>query len=167
MERYAYKLAGIYHDRSAAEQALQHMVSAGFARSQVRCALPDDQYLDRKVEPETRESRNHMLRNGVAGMLAGGALGLLITALIALFGASLFAAAPIWGPLIVTGYGAVIGLMVGGFTGLRLREGRLATAIVDEINRGGYAVIVQARDGREAARAERLLQEQANDKILH
>lgn len=167
MERYTYKLAGIYGSRTAAEQALQHVVASGFDRTQVRCAWPDDQYVDRKVEPETKASRNHMLRNTAVGTLVGGAVGLLATAIIALFVPGMFASAPIWGPLIVTGYGAVIGLTVGAFTGLRMREGQLASAIVDEINRGGYAVIVQARDSREAQRAERLLEERAGQKILH
>ena len=167
MERYTYKLAGIYQNRSAAEQALQHVVAAGFDRNQVRCACPDDQYVDRKVEPETTASRNHMVRNTVIGMLAGAAVGLLITAALALFATELFRGAPVWGPLIVTGYGATVGLIVGAYTGLRMREGQLATAIVDEINRGGYAVIVQARDSREAQRAERLLEERAGQKILH
>lgn len=167
MERYTYKLAGIYASRGDAEQALQHVVAAGFDRDQVRCAWPDDQYIDRKVEPETKASRNHMVRNAVIGTLVGGAIGLVITALIALFQAQLFAAVPVWGPLIVTGYGATVGLVVGAFTGLRMREGQLATAIVDEVNRGGYAVIVQARDSREAHRAEQLLEERAGQKILH
>lgn len=167
MERYTYKLAGIYANRGDAEQALQHVVAAGFDRNQVRCAWPDDQYVDRKVEPETSASRNHMVRNAVVGTLIGGAVGLVITALIALFQAGLFAAVPVWGPLIVTGYGATVGLVVGAFTGLRMREGQLASAIVDEVNRGGYAVIVQARDSREAHRAEQLLEERAGQKILH
>lgn len=167
MERYTYKLAGIYQSRSAAEEAMQHVVASGFARDQVRCAWPDDRYVDRKVEPETKASRNHMIRNAVVGVLVGGAIGLLATVLIALFGPALFTAAPVWGPLIVTGYGAAIGLTVGAFTGLRMREGQLASAIVDEVNRGGYAVIVQARDSREAQRAERLLEERAGEKILH
>lgn len=167
MERYAYKLAGIYANRAAAEQALQHVVASGIDRAQVRCAWPDDQYVDRKVEPETVASRNHMVRNTILGTVAGGIVGLIATVVIALFTPALFASAPIWGPLIVTGYGAVIGLIVGALTGLRMREGRLATAIVDEVNRGGYAVIVQARDSREAQRAERLLEERAGQKILH
>lgn len=167
MAQFSYKLAGIYPSRSAAEQALHHVVAAGFDRSQVRCAWPDDQYIGRKLEPETRASRNYMLRHALAGMIAGGILGVIVTVLISLFSVSLFAAAPVWGPLIVSGYAALIGLIVGAYTGLRMREGRLATAIVDELNRGGYAVIVQARDSREAERAEQLLEEQPGEKILH
>ncbi len=167
MERYAYKLAGIYANRTAAEQALQHVVASGIDRAQVRCAWPDDQYLDRKVEPETVATRNHLVRNTIAGTVVGAIAGLLATAIIALFVPALFASVPVWGPLIVTGYGAFIGLTVGAYTGLRMREGRLASAIVDEVNRGGYAVIVQARDSREAQQAERLLEERAGRKILH
>lgn len=167
MERYTYKLAGIYSNRAEAEQALQHVIAAGFAHEQVRCAWPDDQYVDRKVEPETKASRNHLVRNTVIGLLIGAVVGLLATVAIVLLQPGMFAAAPIWGPLIVTGYAATVGLVVGAFTGLRMREGQLASAIVDEINRGGYAVIVQARDSREAQRAEQLLQERAGQKILH
>lgn len=167
MERYTYKLAGIYANRAEAEQALQHVIAAGFAREQVRCAWPDDQYVDRKVEPETKASRNHMVRNTVIGLLIGGGVGVLATVAILLLKPGIFASVPIWGPLIVTGYAATVGLLVGAFTGLRVREGQLASSIVDEINRGGYAVIVQARDSREAQRAEQLLQERAGQKILH
>ncbi len=76
MERYAYKLAGIYANRMAAEQALQHVVASGIDQAQVRCAWPADQYVDRKVEPETVASRNHMLRNAIAGTIVGAVVGL-------------------------------------------------------------------------------------------
>lgn len=167
MERYTYKLAGIYANRMAAEQALQHVLAAGLDREQVRCAWPNDQYIERKIEPETIATRNHMVRNTIAGTVVGAIAGVLATAAIAVLAPQLFENAPIWGPLMVTGYGAVVGLIVGAFSGLRMREGRLAAAIVDEVNRGGYAVIVQARDSREAHRAERLLEERAGKKILH
>ena len=168
MEEFKYKLAGVYHDRTAAERALEHIVNAGFAPEQVRCAWPDDSHLDRKVEPETRATRNHLLRNSVLGTLVGTVLGLVATVLVAAFQDALFAAQPIWGPLVVTGYGSAIGLVAGAFTGLRLREGRLATSVADEVNRGSYALIVQARNSREARMAEQLLEElPARKKILH
>jgi len=168
MEHFKYKLAGVYHDRAAAERAVEHIVNAGFAPEQVRCAWPNDEHLDKKVEPETRATRNHLIRNGIVGTVIGTVLGGAATLLIVVFQNDLFASQPVWGPLIVTGYGGAIGLVVGALSGLRAGEGRLAARVADEVNRGAYALIVQARDRREARKAEQLLAElPVRQKILH
>lgn len=168
MEQFKYKLAGVYRDRADAERALEHLVNSGIAPEQVRCAWPDDTHVDRKVEPETRATRNHLIRNALIGTVVGTVLGLAATGLIAAYQDALFASQPLWGPLIVTGYGSAIGLVAGTLTALRVREGRLAAGVMDAVSGGAYALIIQARDSREARHAERLLEElPARKKILH
>lgn len=168
MDEFRYRLAGVYPDRAAAERAFEHLVNAGVAPEQVRCAWPHDRRVERKVEPQAGASVRQPLRNGLVGGGVGALLGAVAAGLIAGFQEALFAAHPYSGPLAVIGYGALIGLVAGALSGLGMRAGLLATEVADEVGRGSYALVVQARSSREARQLQRLLDELPTPKkILH
>ncbi|QKT02934.1 hypothetical protein HUS23_03475 [Ectothiorhodospiraceae bacterium 2226] len=155
LENYPHKLAGLYETEQDAERAASALRAAGLADKQVQ-RLPQPGTRDDKIEPESVGTRNRLMRDITAGTVAGGAVGTAGAAAVA--GTTLlFAAAPVLGPLVIAGYGAMLGGVAGAVSGLRLREADLANLVNDATARGAHAVVVHARDEAERDLAQDVL----------
>ncbi|MDT8387524.1 MAG: hypothetical protein RQ736_08425 [Thiogranum sp.] len=141
MRRYAHKVVAIYPDAATAEDALLALKHARLGDSEVVQLMPGATNIDRAVQPEPDTSRDTMKRQTVTGGAAGTATGALIAGATEVLAPALFVSAPVVGPLIVLGYGALIGGIAGAVRGLRLREDVL-TGLVRNALKAGYPVII-------------------------
>jgi hypothetical protein len=140
-QHYPYKVAAVYPDAAAAEAAVQTLKTSDL--SGIRIFLLDSATaeVDLAIEPEPLAARDTVVEETVTGGAAGTAVGAVVTGAAALAAPALFVSAPVVGPLIVLGYGAMIGGTVGAIHGLKLRENVLADVVKDTI-KGGYHVII-------------------------
>ena len=160
MESYEFKheLAGIYPDQGQARQAYDAFVEAGFGERELRLMTPeefdtDPDQVSRDIEPESAGTRDQIIKDTAMGAAAGGGVGAAGAAGIGLMAPALFAAGPVVAPLMVMGYGALIGGMGGAVSGLHLEKTHLAAVVEDALKGGMYAVLVHTRDEQAYERA--------------
>lgn len=75
--------------------------------------------------------------------------------------------APVVGPLVVLGYGAIIGAIPGAIRRLKLRKTMLATLVKDALNAGYYVVIVHAANAAAERRAQTVIDETMAEETAH
>jgi tetrahydromethanopterin S-methyltransferase subunit C len=115
---------GIYASASAAEVAVDHLLSKGFSNSAISVLLPDDE-TTRAFAHEKHTKAPEGTATGVsAGGIVGGTLGLLagIGALAIPGVGPLIAAGPIMATLAGLGVGGAVGGIVGALVGMGIPE---------------------------------------------
>lgn len=140
---YPYKVAAVYPDTETAVDAVNALDAAALGDVRVfRLAQDAADDLDLSVEPEPGETGETTGRDTAAGS----GVGAVAAGAAAIAKPALFLSAPVIGPLIVLGYGALIGGVAGAVHGLRLHEKRLADLVKDALQAGCHVVIVHAPD---------------------
>ena len=143
-ETYPYKVAAVYPDEVSTEAAIHALSSSELGDVEIVRLAPGTGEVDLAIEPEPEETRNTVVQDTVTGSLAGTAAGAVLTGAASLGTPALFVSAPIVGPLMVLGYGAMIGGTVGAIRGLKLRENMLFSLVKDSLKAGYHVIIVPA-----------------------
>jgi hypothetical protein len=153
-EDYPYKVAAVYPDAATAEAAVRALKISDL--SDIRILLLDSgaSEADLAIEPEPRATRDTIVKETVTG----GAAGAGATGAAALATPALFVSASVIGPLVVLGYGAMIGGTMGVIHGLRLRENLLAGLVKDTLKAGYHVVIVHAPSEETERRVRDIIQ---------
>ena len=160
-EQYPNKIAAVYPDGAAAEAAAMALEAARLNNTAVLRLAPGDSFVDRRIEPETGAIRDTVIRDTISGGAAGTAAGAATAGALAATTPALFVSAPVVAPLVILGYGALIGATAGAVRGLRLRETVLAGVVRDALDAGYYVIVVYAAN----AEAQRRAQAVVNDTV--
>lgn len=157
---------GIYPDRIAAEESVQHLRNAGFRSADVSILFADNQGTKDFAHEKNSKAPEGAATGGVAGGIAGGVLGWL-TGIGAL-------AIPGLGPLIVAGpivaalagAGAVgtLGGIIGGLAGLGIPEYE-AKRYEGRVREGGVLLSVHCDNRDWVRRAKDVLRETGAQEI--
>jgi outer membrane lipoprotein SlyB len=138
---------GVFHNRIDAQEAIQDLVTAGFARDKIGMLVRDDPPPEAPAPEEART-----VEGGVAGALTGGSLGAVLGA------AATFI--PGVGPVIGAGLliaavgGAAAGAVAGGLMGVLLSLGiskEEARHFENEVQAGRTLVTVQVDERHDEA----------------
>jgi hypothetical protein len=166
-EHYPHKIAAVYHDGTAAEAAAMALDAANLDDVSVVQLAPGDSAVDLAIEPETRSTRDTLVKDTAAGAAAGTAAGAVAGGAAALATPALFLSAPVVGPLIVLGYGAMIGSAAGAIRGLKMRENMLASLVKDALDAGYYCIIVHAANEDAEQRAREVIDATVTEETAH
>lgn len=168
-ERYVSKVGAVFASAEDARRAADAVVTrADVARSEVRLIEPGDSS-DReshKLEPETRGIARTLVRAHITLGIAGAVCGAVLGGLLLLTGVGAFTSNP-WITLgWLTAFGAVGGLLLGGFVALRPDHDALNLK-VEEATRDGHhwAVVVHVRDHDHERQAREVLEEMSGEVI--
>lgn len=149
---------GIFSSRSAAERAVDTLISGGFRSDDVSVLAPDQ-----KVTHELATEKNTKVPEGTAtgattGGAVGGTLGLLAgIGALAIPGLGPFiAAGPIMGALAGLGVGAATGGLIGALVGMGIPEYE-AKRYEGRVKDGGILVSVHCDDSDWVSKAKDLL----------
>jgi hypothetical protein len=115
---------GIYPDRTAVEEALAHLRSAGFRNADISVLFPDNKGTKDFAHEKNTKAPEGATTGGIAGGIAGGVLGGLIGAgALAIPGLGLlFAAGPIVAAMAGAGAVGTVGGIVGALVGMGIPE---------------------------------------------
>ncbi len=155
IENMARSIAGLFEDRTQAEQAVEDLKAAGFSQDRIGIVMQDKQ----QTRAVNEAHDTHSTESAIGGSLIGGTAGALLAATGALV-------IPGIGPFISGGIlatslvGGAAGWLVGGLTGLgipkeeaKYYEGRVqqgaALVTVDAAGRDAEARQILLRDGAE------------------
>jgi len=159
MERFTHKLAAIYRDQSSAREAWGLLRQGGFPEAQLRLVGPTDAQTERKLEPEGEEVAMTVLKDTALGTGIGGALGLAGSAALGAAGLALFLSQPVAATLVIAGYSAGVGGVLGFLKGIKVKESLFVGAAEDALGRGYWVLVVHGRNEDEEKRAQALISE--------
>src|SRR6202047_910870 len=150
---------GIYSTRSAAENAADAIVKAGFATSDISLLLPENLGSTPVATDKATKAPEGATTGGGTGAVLGGALGLLagIGALAIPGVGPLIAAGPIMAALAGMGVGGAIGGITGALIGMGIPEYE-AKRYEGRIQKGGILLSVHCTSSDEVKRAKEVLE---------
>ncbi|MFC4159516.1 riboflavin biosynthesis protein RibA [Chitinimonas lacunae] len=150
-ERSLTKVAALFNSPTTAQEAANRVRTiCHMADSQVKIVSPADQpsgtAFSTKIEPELKGIWHTLVRAhlwmGIAGMLAGA---LLFVLLYALDNISI-RSTPLLSLLAFLGFGLMFGLMLGGLFTLRPDHGHVITVVRQAVEQGRWAVVAHPTD---------------------
>lgn len=139
------KIAAVFDTASAARSAAADVVQAlGLEAAQVQVITPDEPHADAKLEPESRGIWRTIvvahLRLGIVGAIVGA----LVFGLMMWLGVLYIVQSPWAAGLVMTGFGGLAGLLVGGLVALRPDHDRYIQATHDAMAERRTTVLVHA-----------------------
>src|SRR6202171_679825 len=149
---------GIYPDRNAVEEAVEHLRSAGFRSTDVSVLFPDNKGTKDFAHEKNTKAPEGATTGGVARGVAGGVLGWLtgIGALAIPGLGPLIAAGPIVAALAGAGAMGTLGGLIGGLVGLGIPEYE-ARRYEGRIREGGVLLSVHCDSNDWVKRAKEVL----------
>lgn len=166
-EQYPYKLAAIYADAASANAAVGMLEHAGLGDARIIRLMPGQPGVDSAIEPESAGTRNSLTMDTLTGGIAGAGAGALMVGAVTALTPALFVSAPVVAPLIILGYGSLIGGTAGAVHGVRLRELALAGLVKDALKAGYHVVMVHCANERIRERAQAVIGETMAENIAH
>ena len=163
-ERSLTKVAALVADVAEADAAAEALLrDTDLDRSQVCTLRPEDARASRralrarKFEPEQRGIVHTLIRTHVTLGIAGAVAGIVLFALLRAAGVPLIAASPWASALVIAGFGAVFGMMVGGLVSLRPDHAMLFDELRRGLEHGRFAVVAHPLNSVQADAAQRCL----------
>lgn len=164
MNEYRHHVSGFFAHRDDAESALSRLVEQGLPREQLQIHAPTS------ATPEQEKKSDSVLQDvlvdGVIGTAVGTGLGALGTVALAASSVTLFVASPLVAPLMMLGWGASIGGLIGAAAGASAasagsgnKEGWLSDLVSDAIASGQVVLVAETRNEQETAMAREIINE--------
>lgn len=149
-------LTATFHDRTATERAIDDLTAANIPRDDISIVMSNETRT-RYFGGEDNVHGANIAKGAASGGVIGGSLGAIaggfllggaITVATGGIAAPFLIAGPIAGALAGGGAGAAVGSIVGALAGAGIPEAE-ASAIENEVKRGGVIVAVRADESRE------------------
>lgn len=163
MENYRHYVSGFFAHRDQAEKAVSDLVVAGLPLTRVHL-------FDKDSIPPTHtatESSDKVLKDivvdGAIGTAVGTGIGALLTVGMVAANVTLFVASPIIGPLVMLGWGASLGGIVGASVGAAQNDRPLSDMVHDAITSGGLVVVAETLSTEETASAANIFKAAVGD----
>lgn len=171
MEIYRHHISGFYAVRADAETAQAALVEQGLPRDRVQLFDSDVP----TAAPVPREDSNAVLKDvlvdGSIGTALGAGVGGLTHVALVAANVSLFVASPVLAPLVMLGWGASIGGLLGAAAGavnsdapeVPQKEGWLSALIGDAIANDQVVLVVEAHTPEETGIARDVINASVGD----
>jgi hypothetical protein len=178
MDIHRHHVSGFFAQRNEAEATLAILVSKGLAREQLQifdtsvspAPLAASTPHQAGIEPGSDASLKDILVDGSIGTAIGTGLGALAQVALVAGNVSLFIASPLIAPLVMMGWGASLGGVIGAAAGamkkedgksaaeIKEKQGWLSTLIGDAIASGQFVLVAQTNTEQETAIAQEIIQ---------
>jgi hypothetical protein len=163
MKTYHHYLSGFFAHRDEAERVVSELLAAGLPLIRVHL-FNKDILLPNHVAAESSDAvLKDILVDGAIGTAVGTGVGALLTIGAVAANVTLFIASPIIGPLVMLGWGASIGGLIGATVGAAEKAKPLSDLIHDAINSGSLVVIAETVSVEETQIAANIFKEAVGD----
>ncbi len=171
MDTYRHHISGFYAVRADAETAQAALVEQGLPRARVQLFDSDVP----TASPAPKEDSNAVLKDvlvdGSIGTAVGAGVGGLTHVALVAANVSLFVASPVLAPLVMLGWGASIGGLLGAAAGavnsdapeVPQKEGWLSALIGDAIANDQVVLVVEAHTPEETGIARDVINASVGD----
>jgi hypothetical protein len=163
MENYRHYVSGLFVHRDQAEKAIADLVASGLPLSRIH--LFDQEAMPPTHEPT--ESSDAVLKDivvdGAIGTVVGTGVGAVLSAAMVAANVTLFIASPLIGPLVMLGWGASIGGLVGASVGAAEKSKPLSQLVHDAITNGSLVVVAETLSSEETQWASKIFKDSVGD----
>lgn len=163
MSNFPHYVSGFFERRDHAETIVNQLKKQGLTKERIFIVDEETALPERKAADNSDNVLTEIIVDGAIGTAVGTGVGALLT--VAMIGANvtLFVASPLIGPLVMLGWGASIGGLVGASVGAAENVKPLSTLVHDAITKGGTVVIVEALNEEEANKARGIFKAAVGD----
>lgn len=163
MENYRHYVSGFFAHRDQAEKVVSDLVSAGLPLNRVHIFDKDSTLPIHEATEASDTVLKDIVVDGAIGTAVGTGIGALLTVGMAAASVTLFVASPIIGPLVMLGWGASLGGLVGASVGAAQKAKPLSDLVRDAITSGGLVVLVESLSTEETDTAAEIFKEAVGD----
>lgn len=171
MDEYQHHVSGFFARREDAESSLSKLVGRGLPRERLRIFEGDLAAAAATPAPAPKGGSNEalkdMLVDGAIGTAVGTGVGALGELALVAANVSLFVASPLIAPLVMLGWGASLGGLIGAMsgaeksaavTGAKKKEGPFSALVRDAISSGQIVLVAETRTVQETSIAREVIQ---------
>jgi len=171
MNEYRHHVSGFFANRDDAQSAFSTLVERGLPRERLQIFETDSA----SPAPPPKEDSNAVLKDvlmdGAKGAIVGTGIGALAEVALVAANVSLFIASPFIAPLVMLGWGASLGGLIGATAGAasnaapdaEKKEAWLSVLVRDAIAIGQTVLVVDARTEQETATAREVIRAAVGD----
>lgn len=167
MAEYRHHVSGFFAHREEAQSVLSRLVERGLPREHLQIYAADSASSGPAPEAGSNEVLKDVLVDSVIGTAVGTGLGALGAVALAAGSVSLFIASPLIAPLVMLGWGASLGGLVGAAAGATPgagnKDGWLSDLVGDAIASGQVVLVAETRTKEETAIAREVIQASVGD----
>ena len=167
MDEYRHHVSGFFTQREEAESAFSRLVERGLPRERLQIFAADSAPSESTPKEGSNEVLKDMVVDGTIGAAVGTGVGALGTVALAVANVSLFIASPLLAPLVMLGWGASLGGLVGAAAGATAgpenKEGWFSDLVGDAIASGQVVLVAETRTEQETAIAREVIQASVGD----
>jgi hypothetical protein len=162
MDEYLHHVSGFFAHREQAENTLSRLVEQGLPRERLRLFANDPAASDSAPKEGSNAVLQDVLVDATIGTAVGTGIGALGSVALAAASVSLFVASPLVASLMLLGWGASIGGLIGAAAGATPgagdKEGWLSDLVGDAISSGQVVLVAETRTVQETAIARDVIQ---------
>ncbi|HRK77150.1 MAG TPA: hypothetical protein PLQ95_01300 [Thiobacillus sp.] len=167
MDEYRHHVSGFFTHREQAESALSRLIEQGLPRERLRIFANDPAASDTMPKDGSDAVLKDVLVDASIGTAVGTGIGALGSVALAAASVSLFVASPLVAPLMLLGWGASIGGLIGAAAGVTPgagdKDGWLSDLIGDAIASGQAVMVAETRTAQETAIAREVIRASVGD----
>jgi hypothetical protein len=163
MDEYRHHVSGFFAHHEEAESVMSKLVERGLPHERLQIYAADSTASSAPApQTESNEVLKDMVVDGAIGTAVGTGIGALGSVALAVANVSLFIASPLLAPLVMLGWGASLGGLVGAAAGASAgpekKEGWLSDLVGDAIASGQVVLVAETRTAQETAIAREVIQ---------
>jgi len=160
MTDYRHHVSGFFVKREEAQIALEKLVIRGLPVAQLN--IYDNDFATITPDPDVNSNATlkNLMVDGATGVAVGAGLGVLTEIALVAADVTLFVASPLVAPLMLLGWGASLGGVIGAVVGSdsnEKKEGKFANMVQDAIMNGQVVLVVEARTEAETTIAKEVI----------
>lgn len=167
MSEYLHHVSGLYLHRNDAESTLATLLDQGLPRERMHIFTADSTSSSPAEEAKSDGVLKDVLVDGAIGTAVGTGIGALGSVALAATSVTLFIASPLVAPLMLLGWGATIGGLVGAAAGSTAGDGNqkgwLTDLVSDAIANGQVVLVAETRTEQETTTARAIVQASVGD----
>jgi hypothetical protein len=161
VDEYLHHVSGFFARRDDADTAISALMAQGLPRERLYLFHADAAPPAPAPQAQSDSVLKDVLVEGVIGAAIGTGLGALAELALVAANVSLFVASPLIAPLMLLGWGASLGGMIGASTGTSAtdgkKEGPIADLINDAVSIGQTVLVAVSRTERETLIAREII----------
>ena len=163
MNDYRHHVSGFFAHRDDAESARATLLGQGLPRERVQLHAADATPSSPAQPAQSDDVLQDVLVDGAIGTAVGSGIGALGSVALAASSVTLFVASPLVAPLVLVGWGASLGGLIGATAGATgspgNKQGWLSGLVGDAIASGAVVLVAETRNERETANARKVIQD--------
>lgn len=163
MESYHHYVSGFFAHRDEAEKVVSELVVAGLPLGRVHLFDKNSMLATHTPTESSEVVLKDIVLDGAIGTAVGTGVGALLTVAMVAANVTLFVASPLIGPLVMLGWGASIGGLVGASVGAAEKAKPLSALVQDAIVSGSLVVVVETLSLEETSTAGKIFKDAVGD----